>query len=264
MQQEQAHYSHLEPSSEPTQAFTPTPSTPDPRDDSGRPRCARCERMARRDGHRDREHAPPERLQTVPRPPNTNIITPRWVFRRKFENGALVKHKARLVARGFTQISGIDYNEAHLYAPVMRLESFRVLLSIAAWFDLDLQQFDVSAAYLHGEIDGEVYMEPPPGHEDGDSVWKLLKGLYGLKQAGRIWHERLKADMEELGYVQCQRDHAVFRSALGRRATGPCAPFGSTTRPALGLREQLSRVAEHVPPEVWDIGRGGAYSGLWE
>ena len=73
-------------------------------------------------------------FKTVPRPPDTNIITPQWVFHRKFENGALVEHKAHLVARGFTQISGVDYNEAHLYAPVMRLESFRVLLSIAAWF----------------------------------------------------------------------------------------------------------------------------------
>ena len=89
--------------------------------------------------------------------------------------------------------------------------SFRVLLSIAAWFDLNLRQFDVSATYLHGEINGEVYMEPPSGHGDGDSVEKLLKGLYGLKQLGRIWHERLKVDMEELVYTQCHRDHAVFR-----------------------------------------------------
>ena len=85
-------------------------------------------------------------FKTVPHPPDTNIITLRWVFHRKFENGALVMHKARPVARRFTQISGVDYNEAHLYALVMRLESFRVLLSIAAWFDLDLRQFDVSAA----------------------------------------------------------------------------------------------------------------------
>ena len=68
----------------------------------------------------------------------------------------------------------------------MRLESFRILLSVAAWFDLDLCQFDVLAVCLHGDIDGEVYMEPPPGHGDGDSGWKLQKGLYGLKLAGRI------------------------------------------------------------------------------
>ena len=181
---------------ESSQAFKPTPSTPDPRTIQ--------EALDAPDASdwiaaMDIEIENMRRLNvftTVSRPPNTNIITPRWVFHRKFENGALTKHKARLVARGFTQVPGVDHSEAHLYAPVMRFESFRVLLTIAAWFDLDLRQFDVSAAYLHGEIDGEVYMEAPPGHGDGDTVWKLLKGLYGLKQAGRIWHERLEADME--------------------------------------------------------------------
>jgi len=85
-------------------------------------------------------------LVTVASPIYKNFITPKWVFHRKFENGALVKHKARLVARGFTQVPGIDYNEAHLYGSVMRPESFRSLVSIAALFDLDLRQFDVSAA----------------------------------------------------------------------------------------------------------------------
>ena len=104
-------------------------------------------------------------FRVVPHPSDTNIITPRWVFHRKFENGFLVKHKARLIAQGFTQVSGVDYNEAHLYAPVMRLESFPVIASIAALCDLSLRQFDVSAAYLHGGIDGEVYMGPPQDTE---------------------------------------------------------------------------------------------------
>jgi len=229
---------------EPNQAFNPTPSTPDPRTirdaldapDANEWRAAmdiEIENMRRLNV-----------FKTVPRPLDMNIITPRWVFHRKFENGTLVKHKARLVARGFTQISGVDYNEAHLYAPVMRLESFRVLLTIAAWFDLDLRKFDVSAAYLHGEIDGDVYMEPPPGHGDGDSVWKLLKGLYGLKQAGRIWHESLKADMEELGFTQCHRDHAVFR--IGKREKGNWAvcAFWVDDETGVGSREQLDRVAD--------------------
>jgi hypothetical protein len=125
----------------------------------------------------------------------------------------------------------------------MRLESFRTLLSIAAWFDLHLQQFDVSAAYLYGDIDGEVYMEPPPGHEDGDSVWKLLKGLYGLKQAGRSWHERLKADMEELGYVQCQRDHAVFKVGTWKKGDWAVCAFWVDDVPGIGSPEQLVRVA---------------------
>jgi len=116
-------------------------------------------------------------LTTVPSPLDPNIITPRWVSPRKFENGLPSKHKARLVAWGFTQVSAIDCHEARLYAPVMRLASFRVLFSIATWFDLDLRQFDMSAAYLHGEIDDEVYMEPPTDHGDGDCLeiieWSL-------------------------------------------------------------------------------------------
>ena len=60
----------------------------------------------------------------VPRPLNTNIIIPRWIFHWKFQNGSLVKHRARLVARGFAQVFGVHYSEAHLYAPVMQLESF--------------------------------------------------------------------------------------------------------------------------------------------
>jgi hypothetical protein len=101
-------------------------------------------------------------------PLDTNIITPRWVFHRKFENGLLAKYKARVVAREFTQVSVVDYNKAHQYAPVMRLESFRALLLITAWFDLDIHQFDVSAAHMYDEIYGEVCMEPPPGHGDRD------------------------------------------------------------------------------------------------
>ena len=136
-----------------TQAFVPTPSTPDPR--TIRDALDALDALDANDWHAvmDIEIVNMRRLsvfKTVPRPPNMNTITPRWVFHRKFENGALVKHKVRLVARGFTQISGVDYNEAHLYAPVMRLGSFRVLLSIALWIDLNLRQFDVSAAYLHG------------------------------------------------------------------------------------------------------------------
>jgi len=110
-------------------------------------------------------------FRVVPRPPNTNIITPKWVLPSKIQHGVLTKHKARLVAREFTQVSGIDYNEAHLYAPEVRLESFRVIISFAALFVFDLRQFDVSAAYLHGDINVEVYMGPLPGYGNGEFVW---------------------------------------------------------------------------------------------
>lgn len=208
---------------EPT--FTPTTSTPDPksvRDALNAPDAD--EWKAAMDAEID-NMCRYKVFKEVPRPHNTNIITPRWVFHRKFENGALVKYKARLVARGFTQVPGIDYSEAYLYAPVMRLETFRILLTIVALFDYDLRQFDVSAAYLHGKIDGEVYMEPPPGYERENSVWYLLKGLYGLKQAGRIWYEQLKADMEALDFTQYLRDYAVFRIGTWRAADWAVCAF---------------------------------------
>ena len=132
-----------------------------------------------------------------PRPSDRNH---HWVFRRKFENGTSIKHKARLLARVITQVSGINYHEACLFALVVRLETLRVLISIAALFNHDHRQF---AAYLHGEIGGEIYMGPRSGMEQEDIIWLLLKGLYGLKQAGRIRHERFN--------LQSQRDHVMLR-----------------------------------------------------
>ena len=182
-------------------------------------------------------------FREVPHLKNHNIITPKWVFWRKFENGILIKHKARLVAWGFTQVSGIDYHDAYLYAPVVRLESFRAIISIAALFDLELRQFDVSAAYLHGEIDEEVYMEPPPGYGSDNAVWLLQKGLYGLKQAGRIWHERLKADMEQLGFIQCPKDNAVFRIGSWRKGDWAVCAFWVDDEMGVGSPHQLQQVA---------------------
>jgi Reverse transcriptase (RNA-dependent DNA polymerase) len=109
-------------------------------------------------------------FKTVPCPLDQDSITPRWDFHRKFENGIVVKHTARLVARDSTQVSSTDYNGAHLYAPVVRPEPFRALVTIAALFNYDIRQLDVSTAYLHVEIDGEFYMEAPPGYGNGDAV----------------------------------------------------------------------------------------------
>jgi hypothetical protein len=139
---------------------------------------------------------------------------------------------------------------------VVRLESFRILISIAALFDLDLRQFDVSAAYLHGDIDGEVYMEPPARYQKDDLVWQLLKGLYGLKQAGRIWHERLKADMQEIGFTQCPRDNAVFHIGTWRHDDwAPCA-FWVDDETGVGSLHQLERVAEMFSRKYGISGRG--------
>ncbi|GKD18095.1 copia protein, partial [Tanacetum coccineum] len=113
------------------------------------------------------------------------IIRTKWVFRNKLdENGIVSQNKARLVAQGYNQQEGIDYDET--YAPVARLESIRILLAYACALDFKLFQMDVKSAFLNSFINEEVYVAQPPGFidfEKPDHVYKLKKALYGLKQA---------------------------------------------------------------------------------
>ncbi|GJR09349.1 retrovirus-related pol polyprotein from transposon TNT 1-94 [Tanacetum coccineum] len=113
------------------------------------------------------------------------IIGTKWVFRNKLdENGIVSRNKARLVAQGYNQQEGIDYDET--YAPIARLESIRILLAYACALDFKLFQMDVKSAFLNGFINEEVYVAQPPGFidfEKPDHVYKLKKALYGLKQA---------------------------------------------------------------------------------
>jgi hypothetical protein len=104
-------------------------------------------------------------------------------------NGSVERYKVRLVAKGFTQAYGIDYEET--FAPVAKMNSIRVLLSMAANLNWHLHQFDVKNAFLYEDLKEEVYMEIPPGLESSSSAGKVfkLKALYGLKQSPRAWFE---------------------------------------------------------------------------
>ncbi|GKB29886.1 retrovirus-related pol polyprotein from transposon TNT 1-94 [Tanacetum coccineum] len=121
----------------------------------------------------------------VPNPMDMTIIGTKWVYRNKLdENGVVTRNKARLVAQGYNQQEGIDYDET--YAPVARLESIRILLAYACALDFKLYQMDVKSAFLNGFINEEVYVAQPPGFIDfakPNYVYKLKKALYGLKQA---------------------------------------------------------------------------------
>jgi Reverse transcriptase (RNA-dependent DNA polymerase) len=109
-------------------------------------------------------------------------------------NGLINRYKARLVARGFSQQYGVDYYET--FAPVVRMESLRILLAIAANEDLEIHQIDVITAYLAGELEEEIYIDPPTGLPDSEGkVCKLRKGLYGLKQSARVWYRRIGAEL---------------------------------------------------------------------
>ncbi|WVZ76222.1 hypothetical protein U9M48_024211 [Paspalum notatum var. saurae] len=137
-------------------------------------------------------------------PPNCRPIGTKWVFKNKQgENGMVVKNKARLVAHGFCQKEGIDYEET--FARVARLEAIRILLAFAASKRFKLQQMDVKSAFLNGFIEEEVYVRQPPGFESArflDRVYKLRKALYGLKQAPRAWYARLKSFLLKSGFIK--------------------------------------------------------------
>ena len=145
--------------------------------------------------------------EMVERPRGRKVIKNRWVFDVKTDG----RKKARLVAKGFSQVEGLDYDQ--VFSPVVRFETVRLLLAMAALENWHMTGVDVRNAYLYGELDEEIYMEQPegfkvPGKED--QVLRLLRALYGLKQAGLAWWRALKLSMEKLGFVSLSSDAGIF------------------------------------------------------
>ncbi|KAJ9557081.1 hypothetical protein OSB04_011695 [Centaurea solstitialis] len=128
-------------------------------------------------------------------PKGHRVIGTKWIFRNKTdERGIVIKNKARLVAQGYTQEEGIDYDD--VFAPVARIEAIRLFLAFASYKGFKVYQMDVKSAFLYGTIDEEVYVCQPPGFEDPkypDRVYKLRKALYGLHQAPRAWYDTLSS-----------------------------------------------------------------------
>jgi histone deacetylase 1/2 len=141
-----------------------------------------------------------------------NLIDCRWVFKKKRKaDGTLDKHKARLVAKGYKQRYGIDYEDT--FSPVVKAATIRLVLSLAVSLGWSLRQLDVQNAFLHGNLDEEVFMRQPPGYESKNHphfVCKLDKALYGLKQAPRAWYARLSTKLQQLGFKASKADVSLF------------------------------------------------------
>jgi len=147
----------------------------------------------------------------IDEPADINIVGSRWVFRIKRDsNGKILKYRARLVAQGFTQMYGIDFQDT--FAPVARLSSIRAVIALAASEDWELHQMDVKSAHLNSPIDTAVYMRLPPGYSQNGKVALVKRGIYGLRQSGNLWHKTLTSAFTELELARSAVDQGVFYS----------------------------------------------------
>ena len=149
-------------------------------------------------------------------PPKGQVpVGNKWVLTKKYDKqGYLQKFKACLVAKGYTQMPGMDYTDT--YAPVVHLETIRTLLALAISENWEIQQMDIKGAYLNGRIKEEIYMKQPNGYDDGTNhLCRLIKSLYGLKQAGREWNIEFNQQLKSHGWNPSMVD--------------PCAYFRKTT-----------------------------------
>ena len=127
------------------------------------------------------------------------------------EEGDKKRYKAWLVVKGFAQKKGIDFDE--IFSPLVKMTSIRIVLGIVAAEDLHLEQLDVKTAFLHGDLEEELYMRQPEGYEvkgKEDMVCKQKNSFYSLKQAPRQWYKNFDSFMMEQGYIRCHSDHCAY------------------------------------------------------
>ncbi|RVX22042.1 Retrovirus-related Pol polyprotein from transposon RE2 [Vitis vinifera] len=151
-----------------------------------------------------------------PLPKGKRALGSQWVYRTKyFSNGDIERLKSRLVVLGNHQEAGIDYHET--FSPVAKMTTVRAFLAIAASKNWELHQMDVHNAFLHGDLEEEVYMKLPPGFERSDPnlVCRLRKSLYGLKQAPRCWFSKLVTALKGYGFLQSYSDYSLFTYTTG-------------------------------------------------
>ena len=153
----------------------------------------------------------------VPLPRGRKAVGTRWVYDVKVDTeGVVEKYKARLVAQGFSQQQGIDFNET--FAPTMHIKTARVLVALAARLGLEIKQYDVSTAFLHASLAEEVYVKQPPGHvTKGKEEWvyKLKKAMYGLKNAPKAYSDHFMSLLKNLGFTQSASDECLWTLRKG-------------------------------------------------
>ncbi|KAK9004472.1 hypothetical protein V6N11_002272 [Hibiscus sabdariffa] len=141
----------------------------------------------------------------------------KWVFKKKTDmDGNVQTYKGRLVAKGFRQIHGVDYDET--FSPVAMFKSIRIMLAVAAFHDYEIWQMDVKTAFLNGKLEEDVYMTQPEGFvtpENVGKICKLQRSIYGLKQASRSWNLRFNEAIQEFGFIRNEDEPCVYKKFSG-------------------------------------------------
>ena len=145
-------------------------------------------------------------------PKGRKVIGCKWIFKTKVDgDGRIERYKARLVAQGYTQKFGIDYDQT--FSPVVSFESIRSIIAIAAKNGLKLHQMDIKTAFLNGELNEEIFISQPEGFVAKgfeDYVCKLKRSIYGLKQSARCWNAELDKKLKNMGFNQCKSDPCIY------------------------------------------------------
>jgi len=144
-------------------------------------------------------------------PENANIISSRWIFKYKRDsNGNIAKRKARLVARGFTQIYGIDYKDT--FSPTLKHDSIRIITAIAVRKNFIIKQININSAYLNAKLNENIYMNILEGHPlfVKRYFWKLKKALYGLKQSDKEWNNKLNEELLKINFTKLKSDPCIY------------------------------------------------------
>ncbi len=153
--------------------------------------------------------------EVVPQLCGKNIVGSKWVFCiKRGPDGTIQKYKARVVAQGFTQVEGVDFDKT--FMPVAKFASLCAILALAAELDLEVHQMDVKSAYLNGELKEDIHMKPPSSLDiPKGMVLKLVKAVYGTKQGGCVWYKNICDTLKMMGYKRTEADHAVFTHVKG-------------------------------------------------
>jgi len=149
-----------------------------------------------------------------PLPPNSTVLPTIWAYKlKRHADGTIFQRKSRLCVQGQHQVKGRDYNES--FSPVMSISSHRILLHLAATYDLDAETVDIDSAFVQSDIDCNIYLKPPPGiHlEDSSHVLHLNNALYGLCQSPLLWFNTLSQFLLDNHYIQSEADSCVFHSS---------------------------------------------------